>query len=216
MALRYKEIAMAEQDHIDAKIAERLELRMPVIREEIHQRLEGLVSKHKLDCPGYETSPMVQRIHKELFNGDDGKSGFIAEMRSFVGDWNARTKQDDNHRKRRWVAAAVIIPCLCIVFAQPVQSGWKKVESLSDLAGKAGDIIKLTDDWKRYYENPPVHQMDPAPVVTPPSAQTLPKQKPAPKKPQKSFFEYGPQGVGLMQDPPPLQFTDTRKPPKSW
>ena len=162
-------------------------------KEEIMTAVQLLLEQHKNSCAVSVMQDQHERMYKEMFNGDDGKSGFFAEMRTFVTAWKTRTSEDDNRKKRRWVAAAVVVPVLCLVLAEPAQVGWQKVCALSDLAGKASDIIKLTDDWKRYYENPPVHPMDPPPTVTPPSAQPRKKQ-------QKSFFEYSHGGVGLMKE----------------
>lgn len=169
--------------------------------EQIMTAVELMLQKHKNDCPVAIIQEQHNRMFKEMFNGDDGKHGFFAEMRGFVVAWNTRTVEDDKRKKRRWVAAAVIVPVLCVIFAEPAQVGWRKIEALSDLAAQAPDIIKLTEDWKKFYANPPVHQMDQAPIVTPPEAQPFPKKQIHPMKPKTSFFEYGPKGVGLLQKP---------------
>ena len=190
---------MPESDH--RQTDNDLKAILDAVSKEVDASVRLAILQHERACPVAAMKLQHDRMFTEMFNGDDGEHGFFAEMRSFVGAWRTRTGEDDKRKKRRWVAAAVIVPVLCVLFAEPAQVGWKKIESLSDLAGKAPDIIKLTEEWKAFYAHPPVHPMDPPPIITPPEAQPFPKKQFRPRKPKTSFFEYDPRGVGLLKEP---------------
>jgi hypothetical protein len=175
---------------------------MVAVKDAIDASVRFAILEHTNQCAVVDMKVQHDRMYKELFNGDDGQHGFVAEGRNFFNAWYTRTNDEDSNKsKRKWrIGTAILI--IGIVLAAPIQDVWRTAETLRKLADEAPDIIKLTQDWKSFYSNPPVHQMEPAPIITPPDAQTSPKKKPPPRKKKDSFFEYEPGGVGLLHAPP--------------
>jgi hypothetical protein len=162
-------------------------------REQIVEIVDARLDHRQLASPLPVIQATVERIRKELFNGDDGKTGFIPESRKFFGDWNTRNDVTDRRKKRTAWATTTAIAILGIFGAGPVAAGWEDIQALMSLARKAPDIIKLTDDWKNYYSRP-----DPAPFTLVPQ-DTQPKKKP-------SFFS--PRGRKSEFNTPPSLLSD--------
>ena len=142
-------------------------------RDQIVEIVDARLDHRQLDSPLPVIQATVERIRKELFNGDDGKTGFIPEGRTFFSDWKTRNDVADRRKKRAAWATTTAIALLGILGAGPVADGWKDIQALMALARKAPDIIKLTDDWKNYYSKP-----DPVPFTVVPQ-DSQPKKKPS-------------------------------------
>ena len=160
-------------------------------------RIMVAVLEHTNQCAVNDMKVQHDRMYKELFNGDDGEHGFIAEGRNFFTAWYTRAKDEDANRSRRKWRIGTVIVLLGIFLAPAIQSGWETIRALDSLALKTPKIIRMVEDWEEFDTAP--HPMDPPPVVTPPKAQTEPH-----KKQQKSFFYQPRGGVGLMQAPTQL------------
>lgn len=146
------------------------------------------------------------RVDEDMYNhGRDGlKTQFLTYMAEARKERELRKSMEEESKQKRknrlaiWSISVVLIAALLVY---PVDKAWRVAGALVDLAEQAPTIIKLTADWKAFYENPPVHQMDPPPVVTPPEAQPFHVRPTKPRKPKTSFFEYEPRGVGLLHEP---------------
>lgn len=193
---------MAEQ-HDRRQIDRDKDKIMAAVKEAVDNSVKFAILTHKDACPIGSVKEQHDRMYKEFFNGDDGKSGFFAEMRTFATKITTRADDEDKRKgqsfKRKtifWSGAGVFAVILAVLLAAPAQQAWAKIGALSDLANKASTIIKMGDDWQRYHEQTTDQTKDSDPQKPQPS----PFKNP-PKKPKKSFFQYDPSGVGLMKEP---------------
>lgn len=188
-------------EHERRQLDEDRERIMNAVREAVDTSVKIAILTHTTQCPLGVVKEQHDRMHIELFNGDDGKHGFIAEARAFFTTQTDRALQSDKRKVRNRFIVGTILASLTLILTEPIKSGWQDMQSLIELAHQSPDIIQLTKDWKEFYANPPIHQMDPAPIVTPPEAQPFPRKHTQPRKPKESFFDYDPKGVGLLKEP---------------
>jgi hypothetical protein len=93
-----------------------------------------------------------ERIMVDLYNGEDGKSGLVAEFRTFIISWNTRNFDADKRRSQAWRKWAVWAVVGTALLAYPVDRAWHIVT----------DVIHLTEEWKTYT---PVPTADSQPKV---------------------------------------------------
>ena len=164
-------------------------------RKQIMETIDTRLEHHQLHCP--MASSAIQNEHERimtaLFNGEDGKSGVAYELSALITEWRTINKQ----KQRFWYATAAALTLLVAIMVQPIENGWKDFDALMKLADKAPTIIKLTEDWERYYATPPA-----VPPFTVAPQDSQPK-KADPGKPKHSYFEHG-GGISFNQQPPPL------------
>ena len=123
---------------------------MNVVKQAVSGAVEAAISQHELDCPiKSKVIPRQDRMYTDLYNGDDGKTGVIPEIRAFL----TVTADDRRRRQQRWVVYAVAAVLFGVIFYQPIEDGWKNIHSLSRLADKSDDIIKLSEEWQVLYTN---------------------------------------------------------------
>jgi hypothetical protein len=53
---------------------------------EIMNAFELMLARHVNGCPAMQSQGRLDKVYKELFNGDDGEHGFVAEHRKFQLD----------------------------------------------------------------------------------------------------------------------------------
>jgi hypothetical protein len=156
---------------------------------------ELAIAHHQNQCPIASMQNEHNRMYKEIFNGEDGEHGISNELRNWITECRASARK----WKQFWGGAAAIAGIIVIILAEPIQSGWQDFHSLMRLADLSPKIIKLTEDWERYYAAPPVI---PPSVIQPQDSQ--PKTKPAPKK-KPSYFSYPSSGgVSSLHQPPDI------------
>ena len=163
--------------------------------------VELAIAHHQNQCPMAALQVDHKRIMKDLYNGDD-EPGFIADSREFFAEARTerRTRKDmeiaaEQRRKdgfkNRVAIWSLATTVLCVAMVWPVERAWKAGSALMDLAGRAPAIIKLTEDWQRYYAMPPT---DPPVTIIPQDSQ------PKPVKPKHSYFQR-PGGVSFNKQP---------------
>jgi len=54
---------------------------MAAVREAMSTAVRLAIIDHRDACPALQSQPKIDRVYKELFNGDDGEHGFVAEYR---------------------------------------------------------------------------------------------------------------------------------------
>ena len=152
--------------------------------------VELAIAHHQNQCPMAALMVDHKRIMKDLYNGDD-EPGFIADSREFFAETRTerqtrkdmeiaaeqRRKEGFKNRIAIWSLATTV---LCVAMVWPVERAWKAGSALMDLASRAPAIIKLTEDWQRYYATPPT---DPPVMIIPQDSQ------PKPVKPKHSYFQ---------------------------
>jgi hypothetical protein len=169
------------------------------IMDAVKIAIGAALDHHMVQCPVLQIQERQNEVRKDLYNGGDGKTGVVPEIRALI----TLMTEDRRRKKQFWAVAAVVIVGFCGFFYQPINQTWQSFGALMRLADKADSIIKLTDDWQRYYATPPTPD-NPAPV-------------PKPKRPQKSFFQKIPHGVSSKEAPPPedaglpAQYDSTRR-----
>jgi hypothetical protein len=158
---------------------------------------ELAIARHQNQCPILTLQGEHERMYKEIFNGDDGKTGIAYESRTFFAEWRT-TKAN---KRKFWGSVAAIAGILVVLLAEPIQGVWKKVDALMDLAGEAPTLIKLTEDWQKYYENPPQQ----TPATAPPSdshPKLTPKKKPSYFRQPMSYDSQQPaQDAQILRNP---------------
>ena len=151
---------------------------------------ELAIAHHQNLCPISDMRSEHLRMYKEIFNGDDGEHGIANELRNWIGECRTTAKW----KKRFWATVGTLAALFVAVMVYPMEQGWKDFDALMRLADKAPTIIRLTDDWDRYYNTPPGDE--PLFKVTPPDP-------PAKKKPSYFDLERKPALKSIHTPPPP-------------
>ena len=157
------------------------------IMDAVKNAIAAALNQHTLACPMAMAIKEHERIKIDLYNGEDGKSGLVAEFRDFISSWHQRIKDEDEEQirlkeerarlaerdKDRRRLSQFRIGILSVIVIGIL--GW--------LGNKAWDQIqiltRLENDWLLYYNHPP---------AVPPIPQQVPQ--PQPKVQHKSYFEH--------------------------
>ena len=152
------------------------------IVEIVNDAIQANLDHRELSSPMQTVVNTLARIKLDLYNGEDGKSGFIYEGRTFFTKWTTRMEDSDRRRKQTGWLVVAILTATGIFCVEPIKSAWEDYHSLMDLARKAPVIIRLTDDWEHYYN---------VPSAPPPPVTIAPKDsQPQPPKRRPSFFAH--------------------------
>lgn len=176
---------MTQAEHDRLEEYQRKQAQLKADRDELINAIKAEMAAqmqfHQASCPVAAVTTDLVRIKKDLYNGAD-KPGFIEEVRTFCVEWRTGQKIRADRMKAIIAIGGLAITLLSVFLYPSIADGWKATKSLLELADKAPTIIQLTDDWKRYYDNPPANQ--------PPT--------PVPAKPKHSYFA-APGGMSMRQ-----------------